>query len=91
MKFMTTWAVHSEAVKEAVAQFLATGGQPVPGVTLLGRWHSLGCNSGYTLYETDNPAALYEGAAKWSELMDIDVVPVIEDDAVGPILARLFK
>jgi hypothetical protein len=90
MKFMTTWAVQPGAVKEAVSRFLATGGQPLAGVTLLGRWHNLGCSSGYTLYETDNPAALYEGAAKWSDLMDVDIVPVIEDESAGAALARVF-
>ena len=63
MKFISTWSVQPGTVKEAVAKFLATQGKPPAGVSILGRWHHLGGGGGYTLYETDNPAALYEGAA----------------------------
>jgi hypothetical protein len=91
MKFMTTWSAQPGTLSEAVGRFLAGQGLPAEGVTLLGRWHNVGCNGGYTLYESNNPAAVYESAAVWADLLDINTELVIEDDAAGPILAKVFK
>jgi hypothetical protein len=91
MKFMSTWSAQPGALKEAVSRFLVTQGKPPAGVTQLGRWHSADLGSGFTLYESDNPAAVYESAAVWSDLLDINTSLVIEDAEAGPILAKVFK
>jgi hypothetical protein len=90
MKFMATWSAKPGALREAVGLFLAGKGTPPAGVTLLGRWHSVDCSMGFTLYESDNPAAVYESAAVWAELLDVDTVTVIEDAEAGPVLAKVF-
>jgi hypothetical protein len=41
MKFLLTFTLPAATRDEAMARFLATGGQPPPGVTLLGRWTQL--------------------------------------------------
>jgi hypothetical protein len=90
MKFMTTWAPFPGATKECVEKFLAGEAAPQEGVTLLGRWHKVDCSGGFSLYETDNPALLYKGSARWADLMELTVVPVIEDADAGPIMAAQF-
>jgi Domain of unknown function (DUF3303) len=91
MKFMTTWSFPTGNVPEAAARFLAGEGAPEEGVKLLGRWHNVDCSGGYVLYETNDPVALYKGAAKWGDLLELNTVPVIEDGDAGPVLADRFK
>jgi hypothetical protein len=91
MKFMSTWAIRPGATKEAVARFLAGQGTPPPGVKLLGRWHKADGSGGYTLTESDNPAALYESAVAWADVLEIHGGAVVEDADAGPILAKLYK
>jgi hypothetical protein len=90
MKFISTWAAQPGTLKEAVGRFLAGQAQPPAGVTLLGRWHNVDCSGGYSLFETSNPVALYEAAAVWADILDINNELVIEDAEAGPILAKVF-
>lgn len=91
MKFMSTWALLPGTVQEAVDRFLAGEAAPAEGVTLLGRWHNVDCSGGFSLYETDNAAALHQGAAKWADVLEINTSLVIEDAEAGPNLAKVFK
>jgi hypothetical protein len=91
MKFMSTWALLPGTIKETVDRFLAGEGTPAAGVTLLGRWHNVDCSGGFALYETDNAAALHQGAAKWADLIEINTVAVIEDAEAGASLTAVFK
>ena len=91
MKFMTSWSVPKENITQAVARFLSGELAPVAGVKILGRWHNTDFSGGYTLSETDDPVAAYAEAAKWADLLDLSVVPVIEDGDAGPVLAKRFK
>jgi hypothetical protein len=91
MKFMSTWNLLPGSVKSAAQQFLAGGGAEPAGVKVLGRWHSVDCTGGFTLYETDSAAALHLGAARWADLIEINTVAVIEDGEAGPNLAATFK
>ncbi|MGD0628326.1 MAG: DUF3303 family protein [Terracidiphilus sp.] len=91
MKFMTTWAALPGATHECVEKFLAGDGAPEEGVTLLGRWHNVDFSGGFSLSETDNAVLLYQGAAKWADLLELSIVPVIEDALAAPVLAAAFK
>jgi hypothetical protein len=90
MKFISTWSLLPGSVKAAAEQFLAGGGLEAPGVTLLGRWHKVDCTGGFSLYESSNAAALHLGAGKWSDLLAMTIVPVIEDAEAGPNLVATF-
>jgi hypothetical protein len=91
MKFMTTWSFSPGVLPEAAERFLAGGATPEAGVKLLGRWHNVDCSGGYALYETDDAVALYKGAAKWGDLLELTNVAVIEDADAGQVLAAQFK
>jgi hypothetical protein len=60
-------------------------------VKLLGRWHNVDCSGGFSLYESNNAAALHLGAAKWADLLELSLVAVIEDAEAGPNLVTVFK
>ncbi len=91
MKFMQTWTLLPGSVKTAAEQFLAEGGGEPEGVKLLGRWHNVDCSGGFSLYESNNAAALHLGAAKWADLLELSLVAVIEDAEAGPNLVTVFK
>ena len=91
MKFMQTWTLIPGSVKDAAEQFLAGGGGEPEGVKLLGRWHNVDCSGGFSLFESDNAAAVHLGAAKWADLLEINTVVVIEDAEAGPNLVTVFK
>ncbi len=92
MKTMVTWSAKSGAgFTEAVRRFLSGQAAPPEGVKILGRWHSVDLSIGFTLYETDNMAALYAAAATWADILDLKNYIVIEDSEAGPVLASLGK
>jgi hypothetical protein len=47
-------------------------------------------SGGVALYETDNPTALYAGAAKWADVLEFHSSIVIEDAEAGAVLAQVF-
>ena len=93
MKFMLTftWKPEIKARDEAIARFKKTGGQPPKGAKLLGRWTRCDFNGGYDLLDSDDPKALAEFAHMWSDLMDLTIVPVLEDEALSEVLQRVAK
>ena len=92
MKTMLTWTLKSgQTFHEAVRRFVAGEGAPPEGVKMFGRWHSVDMSIGFTLYETDNSAALYAGTAKWADVLDVRTYIVIEDSQAGAVLAALMK
>jgi hypothetical protein len=91
MKLMTTWSARPGTLREAVDRFLAGQGAPGEGVTLLGRWHNIDLSMGFSLFESSDPAALYQSAAQWADIMDLKTAVVVEDDVVAPALAKAFK
>ncbi len=90
MKFITTWSFRSGEIGTAARKFL-TEGAPVPeGATILGRWHKADLSGGFALVESDNATSSYENAVAWSDILELQTVPVLENDEIGPILAKHF-
>jgi hypothetical protein len=90
MKFMLTfsWKPHAKAQDQGIARFQKTGGQPPKGVKLLGRWTRADFSGGFDLLECDNAQGLAEFALMWSDLMELTIVPVLEDKELSKVLRR---
>lgn len=93
MKFMLTFTMKPNAHQrdEAIARFQKTGGTPPAGAKLLGRWTRLDFSGGFDLLESENPKALTEFALMWSDLMELTIVPVIEDQELSAVLQDFSK
>ncbi len=93
MKFMLTFIIKPEVKgrDEAIARFKKTGGQPPKGAKLLGRWTAADFSGGFDLLESDDVKALTEFALMWSDVMELRIVPVIEDTELGEVLKRIGK
>ena len=90
MKYMVTWKISPSNYKAAVKRFLKTGA-PVPkGMKTIGRWHTAGSARGFHLVE-GSEAALAEINAEWADLLDLQVVPVVEDDVAGAVAAKILS
>jgi hypothetical protein len=48
-------------------------------------------SGGFTLSEGDDPKALYESAAEWADLIDIQSSLVVKDADAGAVPGKLFK
>lgn len=90
MKFMLTftWKPDSKTRTEGFQRFAATGGLPPKGASLLGRWTRADLSGGFDVIETDDAQALAEFALMWSDLMDLRIFPVLEDQSLGEVLQR---
>ena len=55
---------------------------------LIGRWHDTGARTGVAILEATDAIALSRYLGRWSPFMDIDVVPVLDDEESAR-LARL--
>jgi len=93
MKFMLTftWAPNTQSRAEAIERFQNTGGLPPAGVKLLGRWTRADLNGGFDLLETDDVKALTEFAYMWSDLMQLDIAPIVEDAELGEVFGRALR
>lgn len=93
MKFMLTFTIKPDAKgrDEAIARFKKTGGQPSKGAKLLGRWTAADFSGGFDLLESDDAKALTDFALMWSDLMELRIVPVVEDAELNEVLQRASK
>lgn len=93
MKFMLTfnWTPDTATRAEAIARFEQTGGLPPAGAKLVGRWTRADFSGGFDLLESDDPRALAEFALMWSDLMKVEIFPVLEDAELAEVLGRLGK
>jgi uncharacterized protein DUF3303 len=90
MKFMCTFTLKPESKgrAEAIARFKKTGGQPPEGAKLLGHWMCADFSGGFHLLESDDAKVLVEFALMWSDLMELRVVPVVDDLELSEVLQR---
>lgn len=93
MKFMLTFTFKPEhkGRDDAIARFKATGGQPPKGAKLLGRWTAADFSGGFDLLESDDLKALTEFSLMWSDLMELRLVPVLEDADLAEVLKRVSR
>jgi hypothetical protein len=89
MKFMITWKATPANYKTAVERFLKTGGPAPKGLKTIGRWHTAGSSRGFHLVEGSD-SALTELNAEWADLLEMEVVPVVEDDVAGAVAKKIY-
>jgi hypothetical protein len=89
MRFMLAFTLGQGADRDdAMSRFRETGGQPPQGVTLLGRWTAADLSGGFVLLESEDAQALTQFALAWSDLLELSIVPVVEDAELSAVLQR---
>ncbi len=84
MKFLVTWSLHKEKRNDVLSAWSSlTPAQRAdvgPGLKLIGRWHSLAEGRGAAVFEASDLSALERYSGQWSPMMDLRVVPVLDDE-----------
>lgn len=90
MKFMITFSIQPDAQKraEGIARFKTLGNQVPAGSKFIGRLTRADLSGGFVLLETQDPNSLAEFAYTWSDLMEIAVVPVLEDEGLATVFSH---
>jgi uncharacterized protein DUF3303 len=88
MKFMLTFTFPSDKAKrdEAIQRFMKTGGQPPKGAKLLGRWTQADFSQGFDLLESDDAKPLTQFCLEWSDVLYLQITPVVEDKDLAEVL-----
>ncbi|OBG15885.1 hypothetical protein A5765_08195 [Mycolicibacterium celeriflavum] len=90
MKYLVQWHLSEPSVVRAAAKrFLETGGKPPEGASIVGRW--FGTNGkGCVVVEASDAKQVLELVTEWSEFMQIEATPALEDHEAGEVLGKLF-
>lgn len=89
MKIMTTYSLKPGVRDTAIGRFKKTGGKPPAGIKFVGRWHRTAGNAGFVLVEADDPKLLAEWALAWTDLLDLEHIPVVDDAEFIEVLDRV--
>lgn len=87
MIFMTMYRWSPENRNAVIERFQKTGGLPPPGIKLLSRWTDVAGGRGFTLTESNDPIAMSKFSHDWSDLMSFEMIPVLDDEQLGKVLA----
>jgi hypothetical protein len=92
MLFISHYKIRPGCRDAAIERFAKTGGQPPQGIKLLGRWHAVASGSGFTISEATDASKMAGWALDWSDLMEFDVQPALDDQQLAAVLtARATK
>jgi hypothetical protein len=80
MFFIGHWRISSGNRNAVIERFARTGGQPPEGVKLL---------TGVSISEADDASAIARWVLEWSDLMDMEVHPALNDEQLGAVLAGM--
>lgn len=84
MKFMVSWRVHETHRHDALKAFSGMtpedDARDLGDVKLIGRWHDTAGFTGVAIAETDSVVALNSWLLNWNGIMDIEAIPVLDDD-----------
>ena len=84
MKFMLLYKLHPEKRHEALkgfAQMTSENDKEDMGdkIKLIGRWHDIAHSKGVAIFEPDSTEAIYNWALNWNSMLDLEIMPVLDD------------
>ena len=88
MRLILTYTIRAKERDEAISRFKAAGSQLPKGAKLLSRWTAADLSGGFDLLDCEDVKALAEFSLMWSDLMELKIVPVIEDADLAEVLNR---
>jgi len=86
MLFHIEYTLQPSARNDAQSRFQETGGGPPEGATMVGRWHKAGGLGGFLLAESSDPVAIGKWMQQWTDLLEFEVTPVLNDEQVMEVL-----
>ncbi len=86
MFFHIQYSMSNGNRESAQQRFKETGALPPDEVTLNSRYHSVNGDKGFLIAESSNIEAVGKWIQDWSDVLDFDVVPVLNDEEVSHII-----
>ena len=90
MKFMFSWKLRPGCHKPAAEAFLQSQAPMPEGLNVIGRWHAPGSATGWLVAEADTLEPVTLHAAEWANLLEIDITPVVDDEAAGKAFSAVY-
>jgi hypothetical protein len=73
--YINTW---EPSQRDEVGKRRLESGSTFPeGLKVIGEWIDMSGGLGFALVETDNPSQLLAATRSWSDLVDIELIPVL--------------
>ncbi|MGO4391301.1 DUF3303 domain-containing protein [Variovorax sp. M-6] len=91
MLFIGHWRIPSGNRNAVIERFAKTGGQAPQGVKMLGRWHDVANGTGFAISEADDASAMARWALEWTDLMELEIHPALNDEQLSAVLAGLQR
>ena len=89
MKYMVQWRVHEDKRHEALKAFSGMSSADeetgLSDLNVIGRWHDVIGFTGVAIVETDDPKALSKWVLNWNSIIDLEAIPVFDDDETREI------
>ncbi len=86
MLFLVHWNIKPENRDSVLNNFKERGEDVPPGVKLLDRWHALNQQAGWAIVEADDPVEIGKWMYAWSDLNELEIIPVVDDAGQRRIL-----
>ena len=91
MKFMLNWKIEPRNHEAAANAFLESRAPMPDGLAVVGRWHAPGSSEGWLLAEADQLEPVAQHAADWAHLLEIRIIPVVDDETAAKAFAAKYK
>lgn len=95
MKFRGLWKIEQDkwlpvlkVWTSMTPQERANGGD---GVKIIGRWHDTAARTGVAIFESNDIAAVQRYIGMWNPHMDIELVPVVDDEEAAAIGRQILE
>lgn len=87
MLFLVIFEHSPENRDKLIDKFIKKGLMMPEGIKVVGMWKSIGGGRGFSIYETNDPAALAKLGHEWNDLGKGEVIPIMEIDEYIKLVA----
>ena len=91
MLFKFAWTHSPQARDNTIKQFMATGGMPPEGATLVSRYHNIDGTGGFAIVESLDSGALADYALDRNGLIEINITPLMDNKTISKVLGAKFS
>ena len=93
MKFMATWSIQQDKWLPVLKKWVSMSPQERTnageGVKIVGRWFDAAARTGVGIFESNDLAAVSRYVAQWNSYMEIDLVPVLDEEEVTAVAQQI--
>jgi len=94
MKFLGHWRIPHDNWLPVLKKFTSMSPQEQKnagdGVTIVGRWHDVAARTGVVVFEASDAAAVQRYLGHWNPYMEIDLVPVLDDEESTAVYRQIL-